>query len=133
MHTQQVGESHVTTEHIKMIHLSLAQLVEQRLCPRCSRPRFDSRPGLLCCVSLPLSLILFHVTSSATLLIKPYKRQKNTLKKKKKIHLSYTCPSGLPGQILILMRLVTFHFERAHSPLCALEKSNLYEKHSKHT
>ena len=41
----------------------LAQWVErashvQRLCPRCSRPEFESRPGALCCVSLLLSLIL---------------------------------------------------------------------------
>ena len=44
----------------------LAQLVEQashvqRLCPRCSRPEFASWPEALCCVSLPLSLILFPV------------------------------------------------------------------------
>ena len=53
---------------IKTSHLGrrFAQLVEQvshvqRLCPRCSRPGFDSRPGSLCCVSLPLSLTLFPV------------------------------------------------------------------------
>ena len=43
----------------------LAQLVEwasqvQMLCPRCSGPGFESRPGALCCVSIllnpPLSL-----------------------------------------------------------------------------
>ena len=38
----------------------LAQLVErashvQRLCPRCSGPRFESQPEALCCVSLPPS------------------------------------------------------------------------------
>lgn len=42
--------------------------------------------------------------------------------KNKNINLSDTCPSGLPGQVLILTRPVTFHFEKAHSPLCALKK-----------
>ena len=49
----------------------------QRLCPRCSGPGFESLPGALCWVSLPLlSLILFPVDSSAVLSIKPYKGQK---------------------------------------------------------
>ena len=39
----------------------------QRLCPRGSGPGFQSWPGALCCVSLPLSLILFPVMSSAVL------------------------------------------------------------------
>ena len=41
----------------------------QRLCPRCSGPGFESRPGALCCVSLPLFLIPFPVASSAVLSI----------------------------------------------------------------
>ena len=45
----------------------------QRVCPRCSGPGLESRPGALCCVSLLLSLILFPVTSSANLSIKPLK------------------------------------------------------------
>ena len=58
----------------------LAQLIEQashvqRLCPCYSGPRFDSRPGSLCCVSLPLPLILFPVTSSSELSIKAIKGQ----------------------------------------------------------
>ena len=39
----------------------------------CSGPRFESWPGSLCCVSLPLSL---HVYSSAVLSIKAIKDQK---------------------------------------------------------
>ena len=42
----------------------------QRLCPRCSVPGFDSRPGALCFVSLPLSLIPFPVTAFAILSLK---------------------------------------------------------------
>ena len=46
----------------------------QRLCPR-----FESRPGALCWMSLPFSLILFPVKSLSVLSIKPYKGQnKNT-------------------------------------------------------
>ena len=65
----------------------LAQLVErapyvQRVCPRCSRPGFDSWPRSLCCLSLPNSLILFPVTSSAELSNKTIKGHKNALNKK---------------------------------------------------
>ena len=28
----------------------------QRLCPHCNGPGFESQPGALCCVSLPLSV-----------------------------------------------------------------------------
>ena len=46
----------------------LAQLVEQvshvqRLCPRCRCPRFEPQLWTFCCMSLPLSLILFPVIS----------------------------------------------------------------------
>lgn len=59
----------------------LAQLVqwashEQRLCPHCSAPMFKSRPGVLCCVSLPRSLILFPVMSQYVLSIKSYQDHK---------------------------------------------------------
>lgn len=40
------------------------------LCPHCSGPRCQSRPGALCCVTLPLSVNLFPITSSAALPIK---------------------------------------------------------------
>ena len=59
-------------KNVKFAGCRLAQLVEQtsnvqRLCPRCSGPRFDSWPGSLCCVSPPSpqpvscpNLQLFH-------------------------------------------------------------------------
>ena len=72
---------------IKTSHLGrrFAQLVEQvshvqRLCPRCSRPGFDSRPGSLCCVSFPLSLTLFPVQ----LFSFPINKAKRPKKKKEK-------------------------------------------------
>ena len=48
----------------------LAQLVDQaahvqRLCPHCGGTRFESRPGALCHVSLPLFWFLFTVVPSA--------------------------------------------------------------------
>lgn len=55
----------------------------QRLCSRCSRPGFESRPRVLgsspgfesfaACHSPPLSLILFPAISEAVQSIKPYK------------------------------------------------------------
>ena len=79
---------------IKTSHLGrrFAQLVEQvshvqRLCPRCSRPGFDSRPGSLCCVSLPLSLTLFPVQ----LFSFPINKAKRPKKKKKR---RATCTSA---------------------------------------
>ena len=58
----------------------LAQLVVQashvqRLCPHCSDPGFESRPSVLCCMSL-LSLILFSVISWACTINKAIKKQK---------------------------------------------------------
>ena len=62
----------------------LAQLVKkvshlQRLCRRCRGPRFNSRPGSICCMSIPLSSC-FLSKSSAVLSIKP-KGPKNDKKK----------------------------------------------------
>lgn len=67
----------------------LALLVEwashvQSICPHGSGPGFHSRPGALCCASLPLSSILCPVTSSADLLLKSHK-------KKQKHKVSYLC------------------------------------------
>ena len=56
-------------------------------------PGFESRPGALCCVSLPLSIILFLVTSSAGLSIKP----KKYLKKKMFSPILYTSAVRLIG------------------------------------
>ena len=56
----------------------------QPMCRRlCSGPGFDSRPGSLCCMSLPISYPASCPNSSATLSIKP-KKAKKILKKKKK-------------------------------------------------
>ena len=45
----------------------------------------ESRPGALCRVSLPLSLVLFPVISSAELTVKQYKGHTNIFKKQKKM------------------------------------------------
>ena len=50
----------------------------QRLCPHCSRPGFNSWLGTLCCVSLPLSLILSPVKKVFSY---PINKAKKILKK----------------------------------------------------
>ena len=64
----------------------LAQLVEkvshiQRLFPRCG-PGLEPRPGALCHVLLPLTLILSPVVPSAVLSIKLIKAEKYIYTKK---------------------------------------------------
>ena len=56
----------------------------------CSGPGFDSWPESLCCVSLPLSLPLFPVISSADLSIRP-----KALKKKNKAVVALEIPPSL--------------------------------------
>ena len=70
--------------NMSQIGRRLAQLVERAShVPRlCNGPRFDSRPGSFCCMSLPLSLPLFPVISSAYLSIIAIKRPKKYLKNK---------------------------------------------------
>ena len=72
-----------------------AQLVErashvQRPCPYLSVPGFQSRPGSLCCVSLPLFVTLFSVISEAVLSLSHTEAKNNNNKTKngwKKIEL----------------------------------------------
>ena len=71
----------ISSTEIAITGRHLAQLVAQafHVLRLCSRPGFDSWPGSLCCVSLPLSLTLFPVTVSAVLSIKPKRCQKKSI------------------------------------------------------
>ena len=59
----QEGIDNNCTKFCANLRRHLTQLVERapHVLSLCSGPRFDSRPGSLCCVSLPLSRSLFPV------------------------------------------------------------------------